>query len=477
MTTFQLETDYLIAGSGAVGMAFADVILTETDADMIIVDRHAKPGGHWNDAYPFVTLHQPSQFYGVSSKELSRGEKDKVGLNKGLFDLASGAEVSAYFDDVMRHQFLPSGRVKYFPMCNYQQADQTDDPKSGRFISRVSGKEHLVKARKKLIDATYLKTSVPSTHTPNFKVGEDVRFIPLNDLPRVETPPDNYVVIGAGKTGVDACLWLLEQGVNPDMITWIVNRDAWMLNRQNTQFSDEFFVDTLGAHANQMQSIAEADTIEDMFDRLEACGYFIRIDKNVRPQMFHGATSSLAEVEQLRRIKNVVRMGYVTELTTDEITLERGEIPTTPNTLHVDCSARAVANDVLKPVFEGDVITPQMIRPYQPVFSAAMIAYIELNYETEEDKNRVSRPVPLPNADTDYILFTLASLINQREWLGEPKLQKWIASNRLDGASKLVAGIKPEETDKKEILMRIKEFSPRAASVRRPKRAGDCRGG
>jgi cation diffusion facilitator CzcD-associated flavoprotein CzcO len=117
MTTTNLNTDYLIVGSGAVGMAFADTLLTETDAKIIIVDKHHKPGGHWNVAYPFVTLHQPSSFYGVSSRELSGGKLDEVGLNKGLSELASGAEVSAYFDNVMRQQFLPTGRVRYFPMC------------------------------------------------------------------------------------------------------------------------------------------------------------------------------------------------------------------------------------------------------------------------------------------------------------------------------------------------------------------------
>ena len=115
----KLKTDYLIVGSGAVGMAFADTMLTDSDADLIIIDRHHKPGGHWNVAYPFVTLHQPAAFYGVCSKELSNGKLDEVGLNKGLGHLASGAEVSAYFDDVMRHRFLPSGRVRYYPMCDY----------------------------------------------------------------------------------------------------------------------------------------------------------------------------------------------------------------------------------------------------------------------------------------------------------------------------------------------------------------------
>lgn len=116
----KLTTDYLIIGSGAMGMAFTDILLSETQANIIIVDRFAKPGGHWNLAYPFVTLHQPSAFYGVSSKELSQGRIDKLGWNKGLADLATGSEVMTYFEDVMQQTFLPSGRVQYFPLCEYE---------------------------------------------------------------------------------------------------------------------------------------------------------------------------------------------------------------------------------------------------------------------------------------------------------------------------------------------------------------------
>ncbi|RZV41872.1 MAG: NAD(P)/FAD-dependent oxidoreductase, partial [Acidimicrobiales bacterium] len=154
MSVTELQTDYLIVGAGAVGMAFADTLLHETDANIIIVDMFQKPGGHWNNAYPFVTLHQPSQFYGVSSKELSKGRKDEVGLNRGLNELASGAEVMAYFDQVMKHTFLPSGRVQYFPMCEY-----TED---GYFHSLLTGDKYHV-TRTKTVDATYLKTTIPST--------------------------------------------------------------------------------------------------------------------------------------------------------------------------------------------------------------------------------------------------------------------------------------------------------------------------
>ena len=132
-----LETDYLIIGSGAVGMAFADIILEETKANIIIVDRYQKPGGHWNFAYPFVTLHQPSAFYGVSSTELSNGLRDQIGLNKGMHELATGAEINAYYDDIMKHRFLTSGRVRYFPLCNYSG--------NGAFESIITGERYQVK--------------------------------------------------------------------------------------------------------------------------------------------------------------------------------------------------------------------------------------------------------------------------------------------------------------------------------------------
>ena len=180
----QLKTDYLIIGSGAMVMAFADVLLTETDADLIIVDKYHKPGGHWNVAYPFVTLHQPSAFYGISSLELSKGRKDKTGLNKGLLDLATGAEVSAYFDEAMRHLFLPTGRVRYFPMCEYRG--------EGRFVSMLTGVSYQVTVKQKTVDTSYLNTSVPATHTPNFIIDEGVSFMPLNDLPKITDPPAGF---------------------------------------------------------------------------------------------------------------------------------------------------------------------------------------------------------------------------------------------------------------------------------------------
>lgn len=444
-----LNADYLVIGTGAVGMAFTDALLTESDATVIMVDRQHKPGGHWNLAYPFVTLHQPSQFYGVSSTELSTGLKDETGLNKGLHDLASGAQVNHYFDQVMRHQFLPTGRVQYFPMCDYLGEN--------RFVSLLSGEQFKVQVNKKVVDAAYFMPAIPSTHTPNFKIEQGVHFVTPNSLVRLAKPADAYVVIGGGKTGIDSCLWLLENGVCPQVIRWIMPRDGWFLDRRNTQPSDEFFDSSIGAIATQMESISHADSIDDMFDRLEAGGYFLRIDPSVKPTMFHGATISRAELDKLRTIKNIVRMGRVTELNNHEIVFDEGSIPTSPNQVHIDCTASAITLRPSKPIFQDGRITPQLVRAYQPVFSAAFIGYIEASERSITEKNKLCGVVPPPDKDTDFIRFTAAGMMNQFFWSQDSDIRQWLKNNRLDGFTAVMAGADKGDPDKQAILAKLRD--------------------
>lgn len=452
----EIETDYLIVGSGAMGMAFADTLLSESDADMVMVDRHAKPGGHWNVAYPFVRLHQPSSFFGVASRELSRFEKDQVGFNKGLYDLASGAEVNSYFDDVMQQTLLPSGRVRYFPMCNYEG--------EGVFTSMTGGQQTRVKYNK-LVDATLYTVDVPVEHTPAFTIAEGVNFMPLNNLPTLTQAPKGYAVIGAGKTGMDACLWLLQTGVDPDAIRWIMPRDAWMLPRENAQNSMEFFNTTFGNQANQFEALAEAKDIDDMYARLEKAGCVVRFDESVRPTMFHAATVSRPELEALRQIKNVIRMGRVQALEADKIILDEGELETGPSIVHVDCSAslsRSMQRMSPKPIFDGNRITPQTVRSFMPVFSGSVIAYIDTHYDDEAEKNRLCSVVPLPNKAEDFVPMTLAAMMNQFNWSQDKTLRKWVQGNRLDGFTKLTKNVDPDDQEKMAILMRMRDNAPKA---------------
>jgi NAD(P)-binding Rossmann-like domain len=447
-----LSCDYLIQGAGAMGMAAADELLAGTDADLLIVDRHHRPGGHWNDAYPFVRLHQPSVTYGVNSRPLGRGITDEVGLNRGLHDLASGAEVLAYFDAVMREQFLPSGRVQFLPSHEVLEG--------GRVRSLLSGRVHEVQVRRKTLVASALNTQVPATRPPAYRVDEGVRCIPPNALPQVTAPPDGWVVVGGGKTAMDAVVWLLQQGVEPAALRWIVPRDSWLIPRELVQPAPEFFMDTFGGVAAQLQAVVDATSMADLYHRLEAAGQLLRLDPAVEPTKYYCATVSRAELAQLRRVAQVLRLGHVRRIAAGHIELDGGTVPTTPGTVHVDCSATAIPlGTVTEPVFQGPRVVLQMVRACQPVFSAALIAKAEATWPALADearKNELCTVVPMPGPGLKWLEMLAANMANQHRWTRDETLAKWLVASRLDRFASLSRAVGEHEADKRELLARIR---------------------
>lgn len=454
-----IDTDYLVIGSGAVGMAFADTLLDQSDTHITIVDRHGKPGGHWNDAYSFVSLHQPSAYYGVNSMQLGSGAIDAAGLNKGFYELASGPEVSGYFERVMNQRFLPSGRVSYFPMSDYLG--------DGRFVSLLSGEESRVNIRRKTVDATYYGTNVPSTHVPKFAVAVGVRLIPPNGLPQLwqgkGKRPEKYVILGAGKTAMDVGVWLLRSGARADDIIWVAPRDSWLLNRNVTQPGIEFFDQTIGGQAALMEALAGSGNADELFARLERDGVMLRIDPNSSPRMFHYATISTGEVELLRTIKHVVRMGRVQSIDATGMTLDEGGYPVS-GAIYIDCTATAVERRPIVPQFQDGLITLQMIRVPQPAFSAALTAFIEANFDDDDEKNALGRPVPLPDDIKQYPAANLTNMMNQMAWMQNDKVREWVTASRLDGFGKVIAAIGPDDADKVAILQRFRGAAMAAAA-------------
>jgi hypothetical protein len=326
----RLETDYLVVGAGATGMAFTDTLVAETDAHVVLVDRGHAPGGHWTSAYPFVRLHQPSAYYGVNSRALGSDTIDRVGWNEGLYELATVGEVCAYFDQVMHQDLLPSGQVSYFPMAEYLG--------EGRFRT-LAGDDYTVDVRRRVVDTTYLKTVVPSMRPPPYHVDDGVDCVAPNDLPSSAADHQRFVIVGAGKTGIDACLWLLRNGIQPERLTWIMPRDAWLMDRANVQPGPQFLQRFQACFAARLTAIEGATGIEDLFDRLEDCGNLLRLDPATRPSMYRCATVSRAELQQLQRISDIVRMGHVERIEAGKVVLADGAIPANGSTLYIDCTA------------------------------------------------------------------------------------------------------------------------------------------
>lgn len=448
-----LTTDYLIIGSGAVGIGFADQLLTDSDADMVIVDRHHMPGGHWNDAYSFVRLHQPAAYYGVGSRPLGTDRIDETGFNQGYYELPSGADVLSYYWRLMQERFLPSGRVKYCPMSEYLG--------DGRIRSLLSGAVQEVTFRRRIV-TTFYDTQVPSTHTPAFEVADGVRLVTPNVLPSLAASYQNFVILGGGKTAMDAAIFLLSMGAPPQSIRWVVPRDSWLTNRDTTQPGEAFFLRTAGAQLKRFEAAAEATSVDDLLLRMERAGSLLRIDPEVRATKYSGATISVSEVEMLRGIRDVVRKGFVRRIGRDALVLDHGTVPAADGALYIDCTARAFTSRPPVPVFDGERITIQLVRAGQTCLSAAFTAHVEATGQDDVQKNELCAPFRLPRTEVDLVRWMLDDLRNAKRWGADKALRRWIEEHRLSGAAVGGASANARGEAADRIRVALRDVRPKA---------------
>lgn len=443
-----LEADYLVIGAGATALSFVDTLLEQDEqATVVMVDRHSAPGGHWNDAYSFVALHQPSSSYGVNRVPLGQDRIDEAGPNKGFFELASGAEVLAYFQSVMRDHLLPTGRVQYFPNSEY-------DGERG-FRNIFSGEETQVTVRRKLVDTTYFETSVPSTHKRAFTVTDGVRVVvpgALPDLWKSGPLPPHYCILGGGKTAMDTGVWLLEAGIPADSITWVKPRESWLINRATVQPGEQFFDSTIGGQIAIMKAAATATSGAEIFHQLERDGVMLRIDRDVEPEMFHYATISQGEVDRLRDIDNVVRMGRVEAVEHDRMVLQGGEVAMPEGTLYIDCTASAVRPKPVAPQWQGDRIVLQLLHVPLVTLNSAVSAFIEANFDTDEEKNTLCRPVSFIDNIDGYAGIILGTGINRFTWAQNPKVSEFLAASRLDPSAPTIRQLRETAPERLGII-------------------------
>lgn len=457
MTTH--ETDYLVVGAGAVGLAFVDTLLDEDpDCHITIIDKHARPGGHWNDAYSFVSLHQPSATYGVNSMEMCPDRVDQHGHNAGMYPLAKHAEILAYYSKLMTERMIPSGRVAYFPLTEYRGG--SDGQHSARAI--LSGEEHSFIVRRKLVDATWFKTSVPSTHKPAFDIADGTRFAIPGDLPQLWKDagnlPRHYCIIGGGKTAMDTAVWLLEAGVAPDRIDWVRPRDSWMFNRKLVQPAWHRIEGLIQFQVDLCECANGSETGDEMFAKLGERGTMLRIDESVTPKMFHFAVISEGEIALLRQITRVHRGRRVTALEPAAMVFGEDRVEMPEGTLFIDCSATAVPFEAAanaKPLFAGDTITVQIVQaPFIP-YSAALAAFVEANFDNDMEKNNLMPPAPLTDTTDTYPYAVMANLMSNAILSGNEKTNAFNARSRLHPTGPAVARMIAEQDPRLAQLSKV----------------------
>ncbi len=441
-------TDYLVIGAGAVGMAFTDTLLDEDpDCHITIVDKHAKPGGHWNDAYSFVTLHQPSATYGVNSMELCSNRVDTHGHNTGMYPLAKHARILAYYEQLMNERFLPSGRITYLPLSEYQEGHKVK--------GILSGETQQVTVRRKLVDGTYFQTSVPSTHKPAFEIADGTLFTIPGELPSLWKDADNlpghFVVLGAGKTAMDTAVWLLEAGVAADRIGWVRPRDSWMFNRKYLQPAEHHLDRLIDFQRRQMHAAAASETGDEMFAKLGEEGLMLRIDPDIKPEMFHFAVISEGEIDLLRGITNIYRQGRVKRIEPGKMHFANESVDVPANTVFIDCTASAVpfdARENQRAVFDGDTITPQLAQSPFVVYSAALTAFLEANFDNDDEKNALTPPAPLTDTPSTYPAAFLSNLRSTGLLSQNEKTNTFNARSRLHPTGPAIAKMMAEGSPK-----------------------------
>ena len=189
------------------------------------------------------------------------------------------------------------------------------------------GEEYEYDVRNKLVDASYLTGVVPSMRPVPFPVAEGMKVVPVNAIADLKQHANckDFIILGAGKTGMDACNHLLRNGVDCKNIRWIVPNDSFIIDRDY-------------AFGTASPVIA---------------GGIYPLDRKVEPKNWKCATLSREEYHALKTV-NIVRKGRVTEVTKYSLIMKGGRETVNENTLFVDCTSNGLTSRPAVTVFSHD---------------------------------------------------------------------------------------------------------------------------
>lgn len=416
--TRMLDSDYLVIGAGAAGMAFADALIDNADASVALIDRRHAPGGHWLDAYPFVRLHQASPFYGVVSIPMGSGDLQTDGPEAGLHQRATAPEIVAYYARVLE-RMLASAKVTFYPNSEYLGDRQ--------FSSLKSGERFAVSEKCRIVDARYLAPDIPALTPAPFGVADGVRLIPVNDLPALSDEPRQFVIVGSGKTATDAIVWLLGTGIDPGAICWVRSRDPWMFNRAAVQPDPVIYAAMV---AGVFEAARDAASPDDLFLRMEDAGLMLRIDTAVTPTMAKTPTLAHWELDRLRTVENVVRHGHVRRVEPGRVICAHGEATIDRGAVVVHCAASGLQYPPTIPIWGSDAIVLQSVGT-GPVFGAAVAGYLEATRDDDAEKNRLCPPQPFMNTPADWPRFIVWGTRSSAAMMTQPDVKQWAQGTSL----------------------------------------------
>mmetsp|Transcript_11576 Transcript_11576/g.21356 ORF Transcript_11576/g.21356 Transcript_11576/m.21356 type:complete len:491 (-) Transcript_11576:395-1867(-) len=454
--TLPPSCDYLVAGAGATGMAFVDSLfegikLNNKEAaksvHVVMVDRHASPGGQWHDSYDFVRLHQPSAMYGVETVPLEPSKNDAAhrATRREILDYYQRLQEKWTCDDGYSFTFVGNATVDLTPTGS--------DKKTYKVTMLEGGETKSIQVNHRFVDARFLQPDLPIAVPPKFDYDADkIRCVPVNSLVTSQEKTPYYVVIGAGKTGMDAVYYLLTTlQISPANIAWVIPHYPWITARENIGSCLEFLHE-----ATTKQNLDLPAT----FQAWEEQGKIYRLDTKSVPTKFKDATLSKDELATLRQVTNTIHgHGRVVKIESNgKLLMQDGslvELPFPEDSLkditYVHCSAGAFnytkqVGVQRTPVFETHRITLQDVYGTPGFcFVGSLLGKLEsLSNLSDDDRNRMCFTPGPSQAPTSPLGFTTSDigslsaehgyvqrLLNLHQWLHVPELRSWLLGHRL----------------------------------------------
>ncbi|OJV62584.1 MAG: hypothetical protein BGO35_16260 [Burkholderiales bacterium 64-34] len=108
-----------------------------------------------------------------------------------------------------------------------------------------------------------------------------------------------------------------------------------------------------------------------------------------------------------------------------------------------------------------------MVRTFQPLFSAALIAYVESHVTDPAEKNALCTVAPSPERPIDWLRMWAVTLANTARWRQHVGLQAWLMQCRLNAIAVYLRGVKPDDTARLALLHQMGAKAG-AASARLP---------
>ena len=185
----------------------------------------------------------------------------------------------------------------------------------------------------------------------------------------------------------------------------------------------------------------------------------VRIDRSVTPAMAKTPTLARWELDKLRTIEHVVRLGHVRGIDRETISCARGAVALPAGALVVHCAAPGLRYPAPAPIWSARGITIQNVRAGFPCFGAALVGYVEATRDDAAEKNRLCPPTPYSNTPPDWCAMQVLGARASAAFGAQADIKAWADTVALNPAR-----TPPHELSRPEVRAAVDRYAAHAGA-------------